>query len=261
MNNNYMNPVIPRGFEHVSGTWDDAFLIQDKEGNSFTWLPVGALEPNGTLDGVHFNSKLGRRNFNGDIFGKDGCWEKYDTNLRNISLMIEKYGGVYVGKYHMSADGDGVVQVVPKAIPVTYMMYRPAEEIAKALSNEDVTSCLMSGAVYDSILEWIIESGAKTLDEVTKDSTSWGNYWNSKEIFHRGLPTATRREFVVRGFADLAGNVWEWTSENLYIFQTIRGGSFFERGSVDPASRRSFYTKVNGSCYIAVRPVLYLESK
>ena len=43
----YMNPPIPDGFVHVSGTWDKGFVIEDvKNKNRFTWIPFGVCNEN-----------------------------------------------------------------------------------------------------------------------------------------------------------------------------------------------------------------------
>lgn len=51
----YKNPPIPSGYRYKKGLWYNGFTIQRKSDKSrFTWIPVGWLEFNGTLDGFHF---------------------------------------------------------------------------------------------------------------------------------------------------------------------------------------------------------------
>ena len=52
----YKNPFVPQGFAYVTGEWNTGFVIADEFGNEFTWVPVGWLESNGTLDGISFDS-------------------------------------------------------------------------------------------------------------------------------------------------------------------------------------------------------------
>ena len=67
----YANPPVPEGFLHYYGEWFNGFTIGQKiTGNLFTWVPVGVLNNNGTLDGKNFNESFGRRNFLIDWFAK-----------------------------------------------------------------------------------------------------------------------------------------------------------------------------------------------
>ena len=58
------NIPIPERFEYVLGEKINGFVIRNTADDSeFTWVPADMLEPNGTLDGVNFCEKFGRRNF------------------------------------------------------------------------------------------------------------------------------------------------------------------------------------------------------
>ena len=61
---NYANPPILEGYKHVCGEWNNGFVIERcSDGSQFVWIPVGSLDSNGTLDGVSFTEKFGRRNY------------------------------------------------------------------------------------------------------------------------------------------------------------------------------------------------------
>ena len=67
-------------------------------------------------------------------------------------------------------------------MPYVTNKYLLVKALAKSFENtEEVTSHLMYGAEYDSIIEWIIKSGAKEWDQVIWDSTELGNH-SSTEI-------------------------------------------------------------------------------
>lgn len=60
----YANPVVPEGYKHICGEWNNGFVIERySDGSQFVWIPVGSLDSNGTLDGEHFSEKFGRRNY------------------------------------------------------------------------------------------------------------------------------------------------------------------------------------------------------
>lgn len=80
------------------------------------------------------------------------------------------------------------------------------------------------GINYDTTLQWLIDSGCKTEEEVTQDSTSWGNY--SNDTFSQGADGSTTglwEEAKANNIYDLAGN-------------NLMGGSC--PGSVYPAALR-----------------------
>ena len=109
------------------------------------------------------------------------------------------------------------------------------------------------GCQWDVTMNWLISSGAKTSDEVNKDSSSWGNYYltsvkaddgtteikasEKKAVLNTGITTFT----MANNIYDLAGNCEEWTQEahRTYYFRAYRGGNYFSgNGSNSPASCR-----------------------
>lgn len=106
-------------------------------------------------------------------------------------------------------------------------------------SNE-ITSHLMYGAEYDTLLEWIIESGAKTRKEVVQYSSTWGNYWNNIQSARKILENGSKKEWCVNNIFDLAGNVKEWTQECFAeCYHVLRGGSHYDDGVSHPVVKRT----------------------
>ena len=118
---------------------------------------------------------------------------------------------------------------------------------------------------WDVTMNWLISSGAKTSDEINKDSKSWGNYKGTSvkaddgktEIKANGTPamlsTGKTTFTMANNIYDLAGNVWERTQEasNTDV-RALRGGSYNNLGSVSPASDRGSNNPVS-SGYGSVR--------
>lgn len=61
--------------------------------DQLVWVPVDLLEANGTLDGVNFNKKFGRRNYCDDVFSEDEFHEKLTDELALQLESVKKYGG------------------------------------------------------------------------------------------------------------------------------------------------------------------------
>lgn len=247
----YNYPVVPTGFTHIgSENWENGFTIQDTNGNQFVWVP--ALDPrvqgNGTVDnGLTFNSKFGRRNFQGEDFDASNSYSFYETNdigLQKITTSVNKYGGFYIAKYEASDDGSGRAQSKPDMISWRGISWDNSKLEAEAMDDKwgwstSVESYLCYGTQWDTTLQWLIDSGAKTLYGVSTDSTTWGNYKNAEftygagilkplynwERINTGVNTVPENRHMAKGIYDLAGNLWENTMENLSSsYRTVRGG-------------------------------------
>ena len=253
---NYQNPYIPEGYEHLEGTWDTGFVIRNmSDGSEFVWIPVGYLNPDATLDGIHFNEKYGRTNWYDSDLSEVGYHEEENQELVKS---IRKYGGYYFARYHASKE-NGKLVFKKGNMPWVNIDYCDAEATAVGYANgEDVASCVTSGAAFDTVLRWIIKSGAKTHDEVVKDSTSWGNYWNTKNSPREVMSTSSNKMWCACNIYDIAGNVEEWTSE-IYddSRRVLRGGNFNRSGLRWPAADRYNYLPFDLYDCTSFRAVLY----
>ena len=83
---NYANPPIPEGYRFVCGEWNYGFVIERcSDGSQLVWIPVGSLEPNGTLDdGKTFSEQFGRRNYRQNKFSESAY-----SSIREFLLMIK----------------------------------------------------------------------------------------------------------------------------------------------------------------------------
>ena len=250
---NYMLPPVFDGFRYVEGKWDDGFVIEDKAYRSrFVWIPVGSLYANGTLDGKNFNQRFGRRNFEGDDFSENGYHEIETPEVVLRRQIIELIGGFYISQFEISGIGiRGICRSVKWANPIRCVNLKCAEKIASQVATTgNLPTHLVTGAEYDTALQWLIQSGAKTLEEVTVDSQSWGNYFITRE------KTGSNENYVANRIYDLAGNNLEWTQEEFgEDYSVFRGGNY---GINAPVSHRSHGISAypNGGC--AVRVALYV---
>jgi len=167
--------------------------------------------------------------------------------------------------------------------------------------SKTVKSYLIDGTAWDTTIQWISNSTGRSLTEGCKD---WGNYWDSnytlkglyaKHNYNNGwIPalvykngtyskgieyTEVATGVTVEGDSkrnsacniyDMAGNVWEWTSEtgkhgstasDATNYAVLRGGGFGFKGSNYPVSRRDGYNGVDwsGDLGVGFRVVLYIQ--
>ena len=259
---NYVNPPIPEGYKHVCGEWNNGFVIERcSDGSQFVWIPIGSLDSNGTLDEEHFLEKFGRRNYMNNKFSVDEFNEDLNGELLEQLESVMKYGGFYISRYNISKSSEGKPQSVKGVMPWVDIDFDDAKKVASTIeNNEAVKSHLTFGAEYDSVLEWFIKTGVKTLAEIAKDSTEWGNYGNTENSPKKVVETGSREEWCANNIYDFAGNVNEWTQEQHRILcRVIRGGDYGNHGSSYPvANRYHFNPKFNWSS-TGFRVTLYLK--
>ena len=190
----------------------------------------------------------------GDTGTKEQLAQLFVEDYKEMIESIQKYGGFYIGRYELS---DAGVQKEKQPLTKTnwYNLYKKCTELN---ASEKVETRMIWGCQWDVTMNWLISSGAKTNDEVNKDSSSWGNYYNTSvkaddgttEIKASGryqkLNTGKTTFTMANNIYDLAGNCSEWTQEaNNTFFRASRGGSYVSRGSSSPASDRYSYNPGN----------------
>ncbi len=259
---NYVNPPIPEGYKHICGEWNNGFVIERcSDGSQFVWVPVGSLDSNGTLDGVSFTEKFGRRNYRNDKFSEGGFHERLTNELALQLESVKKYGGFYISRYHISKSSKGKPQSVKGVMPWVDISFNQAKKVASTIEDsETVKSHLTYGAEYDSVLEWFINSNVRTCSEIAENSTNWGNYWNTKNSPRRLVETGRRKKWCTNNIYDFAGNVNEWTQEEKgSSYRVIRGGDFGDNGRSCPVAYRFYYFPNNDYYGTGFRATLYIK--
>ena len=259
---NYINPPIPKGYKHVCGKWNNGFVIERaSDGSQFVWIPVGSLDSNGTLDGVHFSEKFGRRNYMNHKFSDNAYNEDLNGELLEQFESVKKYGGFYISRYNISKNSEEKPQSIKGVEPWVNINFYNAKKIASTIEdNEAVKSHLTFGAEYDSVLEWVIKTEVKTLAEIAKSSTEWGNYRDTENSPKDLVETGSREKWCANNIYDFAGNVAEKTQEkNKNLFYVSRGGGYNDIGACLPVARRSYGNPKFGYADIGFRAVLYIK--
>lgn len=221
------NPPILEGFHHLVGTKAEGFVIQDEFGSEFTYVPVSELIANGTLDdGRNFNQKFGRRAFRGETFSEEAFYEKRNPALERS---IKKHGGFYLSRFPISYEKGRLVSKKGN-MPIVDVNFYDAERLAATFTTKNVKAILPSGAAYDSVYQWLIQSGQVPYGQVVEDSTKIGNYWNLPNFERKVLPTGSNEDWCVCNIYDLAGNTDEWSTENYRSRCVLRGGYCYDYG-------------------------------
>ena len=249
---------IPKGFTYKEGTRDTGLVIQDEKGNEFVWVPA-----------------------TGSTYVKDtsfkGVTPTGDNTLPNgitdETVDVVKYGGFYIGRYEAGIPEEDTSPSNETGIPVskkgatvwTKINYTNSKARAESMiSNKYVQTGLITGKAWDTTCNWIKDS-LSSINELAslKDSRYYGNYNNSLSPANENsgkIRTAGFSEnWKVKNIYDLAGNVWEMTSEAYNSGFISRGGSYDFDGSVVPVSYRSYDSVSNTSYTLGFRVRLYIK--
>lgn len=172
------------------------------------------------------------------------------NNLKNNMLQsIKQNGGFYIGRYEASRGSDNKVQSQRDKQPWYNITVTNAQIAANAVSTNDYTTSLMFGIQWDLVCKFLEETGSKTIDEISKDSSEWGNYMNSSFEYNNGLnkeaETQTRcntgasKRNLSLNIYDLAGNESEFTLERNGNYCVLRGGAYQKNGNEEPMAIRT----------------------
>ena len=249
---------IPKGFTYKEGTKDTGLVIQDGNCNEFVWVP--ATESTYRKD----------TSFPGNTPTGD---DTLPNGITDETADIVKYGGFYIGRYEAGIPKGDTSPSNKIGIPVskkdatvwTNIDYTNSKASAESMiSNEYVQTGLLTGKAWDTTCHWI-EGSLKSINELAslKDSRYYGNYNNSLSPANENSGTKRTAGFnenwKVKNIYDLAGNVWEWTSEAFSSDFVERGSGCYSYGSDYPVSYRlgGIVSDTRGS--LGFRPRLYIK--
>ena len=88
---------------------------------------------------------------------------------------------------------------------------------------------MIYGNQWDEVMDWLVDTEARTEYEVNEDSSSWGNYSNySGEIAVEGYgepqESGHSDAWSANNIYDLAGNYRDWTQEANRTYSRVTRG-------------------------------------
>ena len=194
--------------------------------------------------------------------------QELEQKYLEIMESIKKYGGFYIGRYETGGlSSTAVINKMNTDIGSQnwYTMYKKCLTLKG--NNNNITTMMITGSLWDETLDWIVSSGATNSEGTTltyqlvgSNSTTFGNYYNATFNYiakDAEMPTATETKAIststripagsaeytkTNNIYDMAGNVWEWTTEAYSTdFRVYRGGNYINYGNNSPMASRSNY--------------------
>ena len=199
---------------------------------------------------------------------------RQEVDFNNMVDSVEKYGGFYIGRYETGdlSKEEAVVRKGNTDIGSQrwYTVYKKCKTLSN--NNNNVVTGMAWGNQFDRTLMWLIESGAKTKEEISSNSTSWANYGNATFEYTNSsgsvvtknsgsyvrIPAGSTDYTKVNNIYDLAGNVYDWTMEaNSSGNRVMRGGGCGYDSST--ARYRSDYHPTSSNDRYGCRSALYIK--
>lgn len=211
--------------------------------------------------------------------------QELEQNYLEIMESIKKYGGFYIGRYELGYENN---QAVVRKMNINnnninwYTSYKRCLTLKG--SNDNIKTMMITGSLWDETLEWLVKSGATnsagtalTYQLVGSNSTTFGNYYNATFSYiakdaeqpvetetkavntNTKIPTGSAEYAKTNNIYDMAGNVWEWTTEAISTgYRVERGGDCNNYGNGSPLAYRSYDNPYgNGSGLRLQRLTLY----
>ena len=276
--------------------WNDGLVIEDEDGNQFVWVPVDGT--NVKYEKWIMLKNCYNINSESDI-KDDKLPAKLEDEWKqqNENEQIDKYGGFYIARYeagipntltaaietpnYTARDVSGVPISKKNQISWNFISYSNAKANSEKLYNSSnyVQSGLVTGTQWDTVMKWLTNANI----DVQNDCKDWGNYQNApvenvteystdngktwKTITRQTKETSTswllktgNTEYTKKkNIYDIAGNVWEWTSEIYGDKYILRGGGYYNSSYTFPANYRFIRQDTYRIVNIAFRCVLYIK--
>lgn len=185
-------PYMPTGFHYVGGEANHGYVIADRYGNEFVWVPVetGKLVRDTMLEAQYEDNN--------------------NTTTALVNSVAKNYG-FYIARYESSPYQNNRQYVAASIagrtpwVNITYTdAVNAAQGAAETFGYEGYSTSLINSYAWDTVLAWI---DSTYNDDFSTSMTNTGNY--SGTIRNAGSTESDIRNNI----CDLAGNVREWTTE------------------------------------------------
>ena len=212
--------------------------------------------------------------------------QELEQKYLEIMESIKKYGGFYIGRYETGGlSSTAVINKMNTDIGSQnwYTMYKKCLTLKG--NNNNITTMMITGSLWDETLDWIVSSGATNSEGTTltyqlvgSNSTTFGNYYNATFNYiakDAEMPTATETKAIststripagsaeytkTNNIYDMAGNVWEWTTEAYSAYDRVcRGGGYYSYGYSSPMAVRDVNVPAATTVTYGCRAALYIK--
>ena len=143
-------------------------------------------------------------------------------------------------------------------LPWTQIVWEEARKASQEMYDENncFQTDLVNSYAWDTVCNWLRQTGTNI-----DDSVEYGNYQNSPNGLRKVVESASNDRWQTNNIYDMAGNVWEYTTEESgehEKYHVGRGGGHWNDGDKYPISSRA-ETSDGSNLDVGFRVVLYLK--
>ena len=274
------------GIDENGKKWGKTYTFTDTSIKPFNWIEKENIITIQNIKSGEPNIILNHSTNVSTIYDMDSNFKKIkiETNttheflnqleqeFNNMIESVVKYGGFYIGRYETGDLGKEKVAIVKENNDISSQTWYSLYNKCKNLNNEYVETGIIWKSQWDRTLTWLIESKNKTLEEISIDSSSWGNYYdatfeyinNSGKLVTKSLgsrtriPTGSSEYTKANNIYDLAGNVYDWTMYGQYDVRFCMGGDDGCNGNTSASKYSGNYPTASYSTR-GCRAMLYIK--
>ena len=274
------------GIDENGKKWGKTYTFTDTSIKPFNWIEKENIITIQNIKSGEPNIILNHSTYVSTIYDMDSNFKKIkiETNttheflnqleqeFNNMIESVVKYGGFYIGRYETGDLGKEKVAIVKGNNDISSQTWYSLYNKCKNLNNEYVETGIIWKSQWDRTLTWLIESKNKTLEEISIDSSSWGNYYdatfeyinNSGKLVTKSLgsrtriPTGSSEYTKANNIYDLAGNVYDWTMYGQYDVRFCMGGDDGCNGNTSASKYSGNYPTASYSTR-GCRAMLYIK--
>ena len=278
------------GLKYKEGDESTGIVATDATGNEWVWIEVPKSIFGTAMNDTDYNAIYNDMSDYAEDFGSSDYIDiytngsgnfssetEYNNELHRMLKSVYDNGGFWVSRYEIgtTSAAEAIAQnttnitspVSQQSVyPIVNKTQQESQQIVRKMNS---SANLLFGIQWDLILKFFQEKAGLSLDDLTYDSTSWGNYDDHSFIVMRGeynenvntssgwlsaagvikpdgdvyrLTTGATDRNKKMNLYDIAGNVYEWTLER------SPEGNEVSRGGGDTAVKR--YNKTYSQQYI-----------
>ena len=199
--------------------------------------------------------------------GVTGIATQYKDDYENMIESVDTYGGFYLGRYEITANGE---KAGDSLTGVNW--YTHYNECMK-FDDENVTSGMMYGTLWDATMQWL--SSNYDVGYTGNTTSGYGNY-NTEAVIVRDnnttiivKPSGTSQKLQTgqtsytksNNIYDLSGNHYDWTQEACYTHSRVLRGGFDDDAISDYTYSASRYqdNPTNAYTFSSSRAHFYIK--
>ena len=247
LNRQQLSELFVRDIKTIGKHINNALKEELKDDNS-----VVAKFATTAADGKTYNVEY----YNLDVIVSIG----YRVKSQN-GILFRKWANKILKDYMLK--GYAVNQKRLEYLEKTVKLIDIANRMDERLEANDAKEILKVIGEYSKALDLLDDYDHRTLKEIKKDSSGWGNYNNSKDSIGCITKTGSNEEWCTNRIYDFAGNVKEFTKETYLLTGVVhRGGSYKEQGTeyaVGSRHSEHAYSNICKSEDIGFRVVMYIK--